>query len=213
MMSAKPKEFLATTSLSRLALAVLFVGLCLLVPKPSLASDSLVRLSLLQDYEEASGVLTDYGRNLDEHFKYCCRAMEKRQKRPSEYIKFDEKTAWFVYVEIYRLELLKRDMEGDCKGFLGGVRDCKNEEILEEFASRDATFSSFPGWYGKYHGFFEARGNRAVLPYTNYLLGHDATLLQRTSELDVLLIGPMPEKPDELFYRMSNSRENRIYSD
>ncbi|WP_420340117.1 hypothetical protein [Roseibium sp.] len=102
-------------------------------------------------------------------------------------------------------------MQEDCKSFFGSKRECTPKEVIQEFQKRDKTGNSLVGWYGKYHGYFEATGKDGKLSYTDFLLGFDVTLLSRSLQLDKLLIGPMAEEPLSMTYKMSNGSNIKIF--
>lgn len=196
---------------NRFALALVIFHFFVFCSLAAFAQSGFIRSAQKISYAEAEEFLVKHGHDPKKLFYYCCRASETRRKSPRNFIQFEKESGWFLHLEINRVELLTLDMQGKCKGFFGSLRDCSPEEIRKEFTNRDSNYPYIIGWYGKYHGYFEASDNDGVIPYTDFLLGHSTTLISRTPELDLLLIGPMNREPVSMSYKMSNGNSISIF--
>lgn len=174
------------------------------LPSVSIAETLLAEPSIMMSHAEARSYLESIEVDPDEHFKHCC--FHQNPEGGNRGVRFKPEDGWLVLVSINREALVRADLQGTCKtSFWQKDRECTDEEVAENLAEREMTYKAIPGWYGKFHNRFVAERAGTKIPDTQKFIGHRSSAFQRSEKADRLLIGPMPDKPDRLILRMSNS--------
>lgn len=170
----------------------LLVAVLAMIDLPRATADHILLAGQLLDYAQVKEKLAGKS-DVAEKLESCCRvrAPSPERDRAQHYSPED---AWYVYVEIDSLELARRNTFQTCKGFLGAIRECSEEEIR---AAQQTAAGPYPNLrYGKYKNFFKTFDSTGEIPrpQQNYLLWFDGADDQK----DKAVVGPFIRKPDRL---------------